>query len=89
MNTITKQIFHHENPFSSFEKQCEFIANGFTHPEQFEDGVPPRLFLIIHNIDGVPLRNSKHQTILSILASIPQIKIIASIDHINAAQCNY
>lgn len=41
------------------------------------------LFLIIHNIDGVMLRNAKAQSVLSRLASIKNIHLIASIDHIN------
>lgn len=41
------------------------------------------LFLIIHNIDGVMLRNSKAQSVLSRLASIKNLHVIASIDHIN------
>lgn len=41
------------------------------------------LFLIIHNIDGVMLRNTKAQSVLSRLASIKNIHVVASIDHIN------
>lgn len=43
-----------------------------------------RLYLIIHNIDGIMLRSSKAQDLLASLAAIPNIRIIASIDHINA-----
>ncbi|KAL6423822.1 hypothetical protein ACFW04_010343 [Cataglyphis niger] len=43
-----------------------------------------RLYLIIHNIDGIMLRTSKAQNILASLAAIPNIRIIASVDHINA-----
>jgi hypothetical protein len=42
------------------------------------------VYLIIHNIDGMAFRTPKAQTVLSILATIPQIHIVASIDHINA-----
>eukprot|EP00112_Aurelia_sp_Birch-Aquarium-sp1_P006295 Seg1697.12 transcript_id=Seg1697.12/GoldUCD/mRNA.D3Y31 product="Origin recognition complex subunit 2" protein_id=Seg1697.12/GoldUCD/D3Y31 len=42
------------------------------------------LFLIIHNIDGPMLRNSKTQNAISYLATSSKIHIIASIDHINA-----
>lgn len=41
------------------------------------------LFLIIHNIDGTMLRNSKSQEVMSRLAKISNIHVIASIDHIN------
>lgn len=42
-----------------------------------------QLYLIVHNIDGEMLRNNKSQNILSQLAAIPNIHLIASIDHIN------
>lgn len=42
------------------------------------------VFIIINNIDGVALRGSKKQTILSKLAESPYVHIIASVDHINA-----
>lgn len=42
------------------------------------------IFLIIHNLDGVMLRNDMAQNILSRLAHITNIHLIASIDHINA-----
>lgn len=42
------------------------------------------LFLIIHNIDGTCLRNDKAQSILSRLATIQNLHMICSIDHINS-----
>ncbi|XP_046617485.1 origin recognition complex subunit 2 isoform X1 [Neodiprion virginianus] len=42
-----------------------------------------RLYLLVHNIDGVMLRSNKAQDTLSILASIPNLSLIASVDHIN------
>lgn len=45
------------------------------------------IFLIVHNIDGSMLRNNKAQLILSRLASMEQIHLIASLDHINAPLC--
>ena len=41
------------------------------------------IFLIIHNIDGPMLRNYKAQEILSRLAKISNIHLLATIDHIN------
>lgn len=43
-----------------------------------------RLYLLIHNIDGIMLRTNKAQDILCSLASIPNLCVIASVDHINA-----
>lgn len=46
-----------------------------------------RLYLLIHNIDGIMLRSSKAQDLLSCLANIPNVCVLASIDHINAPLC--
>ncbi|XP_012235205.1 origin recognition complex subunit 2 [Linepithema humile] len=48
------------------------------------DNPDDRLYLIIHNIDGIILRSNKAQNILASLATIPNIHVIASVDHINA-----
>lgn len=42
------------------------------------------IFIVINNIDGVMLRKTKDQHIISRLAKIEQVHLIASIDHINA-----
>ena len=42
------------------------------------------VYLIIHNIDGPMLRGEKTQSALGQLASIPNLHLVASIDHINA-----
>ncbi|XP_037978290.2 origin recognition complex subunit 2 isoform X1 [Plutella xylostella] len=47
-----------------------------------ENGI--ELFLIIHNIDGAMLRNSKAQAMLACLSQIRNVHTLASIDHINA-----
>lgn len=50
---------------------------------EMEDIPGLHIFLIIHNLDGSMLRNDKAQSVLSRLASIKNIHMIASIDHIN------
>jgi len=42
------------------------------------------LFLIIHNIDGMTLRNDFAQNLLSRFSELPKLHIVSSIDHINA-----
>lgn len=42
------------------------------------------VFLVINNIDGVMLRKTKDQHIISRLAKVQRVHLIASIDHINA-----
>ena len=46
---------------------------------------PDHLYIIIHSIDGIALRHEKHQAVFAALASIPQVHIIASCSHRNAA----
>eukprot|EP00178_Gracilaria_changii_P016728 TRINITY_DN48048_c0_g1_i1.p1 TRINITY_DN48048_c0_g1~~TRINITY_DN48048_c0_g1_i1.p1 ORF type:complete len:420 (+),score=46.73 TRINITY_DN48048_c0_g1_i1:315-1574(+) len=43
-----------------------------------------RIGIVIHNIDGPPLRSPECQNVLATLSSIPGISITASIDHVNA-----
>lgn len=46
-------------------------------------------FLLIHNLDGALLRNQKAQHVISKLAKIKNVHLIASIDHINAPLCKW
>ena len=48
------------------------------------DNPDDRLYLLIHNIDGYNLRNHNAQDVLSRLANILNVHLVASIDHINA-----
>ena len=41
-------------------------------------------YLLLHNIDGMMLRAEKTQNVLSMLAQIPKIHVVASVDQINA-----
>lgn len=41
------------------------------------------LVIVIHNIDGEPLRNEKYQYILSELAKVEQITMLCSVDNVN------
>lgn len=43
-----------------------------------------RVYLLIHNIDGPMLRGEKTQSALGQLASLPNIHLVATLDHINA-----
>ncbi|KAL3662345.1 hypothetical protein V7S43_012672 [Phytophthora oleae] len=61
----------------SLSQQCRDISK--TKPSRH---VPP-IYLLVHSIDGVALRNPESQTCLSWLAKSPFIAVIASLDHIN------
>jgi len=43
-----------------------------------------RLYLVVHNIDGLAMRNAETQTILGELSALPRVHLIASVDHVNA-----
>ncbi|XP_011882352.1 PREDICTED: origin recognition complex subunit 2 [Vollenhovia emeryi] len=49
-----------------------------------KDNPDDRLYLIIHNIDGIMLRSGKVQNALASLAAVPNIHVVASVDHVNA-----
>ncbi|GLV42065.1 Origin recognition complex subunit 2 [Carabus blaptoides fortunei] len=49
----------------------------------FEQPRSIHLYILVHNIDGPMLRNNKSQNVLSYLASIPNVHLLATIDHIN------
>uniref|UniRef100_A0AAG5DMJ9 Origin recognition complex subunit 2 n=1 Tax=Anopheles atroparvus TaxID=41427 RepID=A0AAG5DMJ9_ANOAO len=42
------------------------------------------LFLLVHNLDGEPMRNERMQMVLCRLATIPNVHIVATIDSISA-----
>lgn len=45
--------------------------------------------VVIHNIDGPGLRDSETQQYLARLAACTHIRIVASIDHVNAPLCKF
>ncbi|XP_044761299.1 origin recognition complex subunit 2 isoform X2 [Coccinella septempunctata] len=63
------------NPANVYEC-CDIIEKEFGY-------LDTHLYLIVHNIDGEVLRNSKTQNVLARLACIDNIHLIASTDHIN------
>ncbi|XP_052900638.1 origin recognition complex subunit 2 [Anopheles moucheti] len=42
------------------------------------------VFLLVHNLDGIAMRGDRMQTTMCRLASIPNVHLVATIDHINA-----
>ncbi|GJD11892.1 Origin of replication complex subunit 2 [Galdieria sulphuraria] len=69
------------------------ISNRRTPAEQVrsiekhlaKDSFPSSIFVIVHSIDGPKMQSSEIQEILSHIACIPKINLVASIDHFNAA----
>ncbi|CAM0136941.1 Origin recognition complex subunit 2 [Umbelopsis sp. WA50703] len=80
LNKLSVDALGINAPTGSIQDHVSLIMEHFQRGENEYDNV----YLLIHNIDGVNLRNERVQTALSVLASCPNIHIIASIDHINA-----
>ncbi|XP_055494440.1 origin recognition complex subunit 2 [Leucoraja erinacea] len=78
LNSITEEILQHEGSFRNPMDQLGFIVRSFN------DNPILDLYLLIHNIDGQMLHGDRNQQILSQLAAIPGIHLLASIDHLNA-----
>ncbi|ORX85777.1 ORC2-domain-containing protein [Anaeromyces robustus] len=81
LNGISEQILKYSGVLGSVQEQISRIEDYFTN----EKRKIKKLFLLIHNIDGINFRNDKSQTTLSLIAAIPNIHVIASVDHINAS----
>lgn len=61
---------------------------SFLHGPQSEDK-DCFICVVVHNIDGPALRDPESQQTLARLASCSHIRIIASIDHVNAPLCKH
>ncbi|XP_051529303.1 origin recognition complex subunit 2 isoform X1 [Myxocyprinus asiaticus] len=78
LNSITGDVLEHEGTFRNLTDQINFIV------KTLKEDPSNHVFLIINNIDGPMLRGDKNQQALGQLASIPNMHLLASIDHINA-----
>eukprot|EP00050_Salpingoeca_kvevrii_P003095 m.213799 g.213799 ORF g.213799 m.213799 type:complete len:448 (+) comp10763_c0_seq7:718-2061(+) len=52
--------------------------------ETLSDATAPHIYVIIVNIEGKCLQGDLAQLVLSLLAAIPKVHLLASIDHINS-----
>ena len=81
LDNITSDILDMALTSNNLNEIVDIIEDEFNY-------IPDtHLYLIIHNIDGIMLRNNKAQLILSRLAKIRNIHLLASIDHINTPLC--
>uniref|UniRef100_A0A8C8VRJ2 Origin recognition complex subunit 2 n=1 Tax=Pelusios castaneus TaxID=367368 RepID=A0A8C8VRJ2_9SAUR len=78
LSSITEEVLDYTGTFRSPLDQLDLITKRFKEDSSLE------LYLLIHNLDSKMLRGDKSQQILAQLASLPNIHLIASIDHINA-----
>jgi origin recognition complex subunit 2 len=61
---------------------------AFLHESDMEEN-DSFVCIVVHNIDGPGLRDSESQQYLARLASCSHIRVIASIDNVNAPLCEY
>ncbi|CAI5744373.1 unnamed protein product [Peronospora destructor] len=77
--TIQEKILQTNlKPNQTLVHQCRDIATTKASSRHMQ-----QIYLLVHSIDGLALRNSEAQTCLSWLATAPFIALIASMDHIN------
>uniref|UniRef100_H3B313 Origin recognition complex subunit 2 n=1 Tax=Latimeria chalumnae TaxID=7897 RepID=H3B313_LATCH len=78
LNSVTEEVLGHAGSFRNPLDQLGFISESFKKDPSLQ------LYLIIHNIDGQMLRGERTQQLLGQLAAVPNIHLLASLDHINA-----
>ncbi|KAK0134530.1 Origin recognition complex subunit 2 [Merluccius polli] len=78
LNALTAEALDHQGTFRNPSDQIEYIS------QTLKDSPDLHIYLLIHNIDGPMLRGEKTQSALGHLASLPNMHLVASIDHINA-----
>ncbi|KAM4605368.1 origin recognition complex subunit 2 [Polymixia lowei] len=78
LNALTSEVLEHQGSFRNPSDQIQFIS------QTLKDSPDLHVYLLIHNIDGPMLRGEKTQSALGQLASLPNLHLVASIDHINA-----
>ncbi|KAK7118955.1 hypothetical protein R3I94_020964 [Phoxinus phoxinus] len=78
LNSITADVFQHEGSFRNPGDQVDFIVTAL------REDPSNHVFLIVNNIDGPMLRGDRTQHALGQLAALPNMHLLASIDHINA-----
>ncbi|KAJ8325759.1 Origin recognition complex subunit 2 [Batrachochytrium dendrobatidis] len=80
LSKVLNDVIQHDGQCGSLFDQVSHITSYFSSCTRQID----RLYLVIHNIDGINLRNEKTHTALSRLAECRNIYMLASVDHINA-----
>ncbi|XP_055007615.1 origin recognition complex subunit 2 isoform X2 [Boleophthalmus pectinirostris] len=78
LNALTSEVLEHHGSFRTPTDQIQFIS------QTLKDDPELHVYIIIHNIDGPMLRGEKTQSALAQIASLPNLHLVASIDHINS-----
>lgn len=83
LDSIYVDLLEHKEGSNNIFETVDLIK------DDFERMPNSHLYLIVHNIEGEMLRNNKSQNLLAALADIPNVHLIASIDHINTPLSKY
>ncbi|XP_061694433.1 origin recognition complex subunit 2 [Syngnathoides biaculeatus] len=78
LNSLTCEVLEHQGSFRTPSDQIQYIS------QTLKDRPGLQVYVLINNIDGPMLRGEKTQSALGQLASLPNIHLVATIDHINA-----
>ncbi|XP_052364023.1 origin recognition complex subunit 2 isoform X2 [Oncorhynchus keta] len=78
LTALSAEILEHQGTFRNPADQLQYITTTLREQPDLH------VYLLIHNIDGPMLRGGKTQNALGQLASLPNLHLVASIDHINA-----
>ncbi|XP_061746069.1 origin recognition complex subunit 2 [Nerophis ophidion] len=78
LNALTCDILEHQGSFRTPSDQIQYISRAL------RESPDRHIYLLINNIDGPMLRGEKTQSALGQLASLPNVHLVATIDHINA-----
>lgn len=81
----TSGSLHKHQPFNT-RSMDDLIA--FLDGPHFEDS-DCFVCIVVHNIDGPGLRDPDTQLYLARIAACSNIRVIASIDHVNALLCKW
>ncbi|XP_041698666.1 origin recognition complex subunit 2 [Coregonus clupeaformis] len=78
LTALSAELLEHQGTFRNPADQLQYITTTLREQPDLH------VYLLIHNIDGPMLRGERTQNALGQLASLPNLHLVASIDHINA-----
>ncbi|KAF5285429.1 hypothetical protein FQA39_LY16683 [Lamprigera yunnana] len=78
VDSIINDVLELSSSTASIYDACDLIAREMLQLRNIS------LYMIIHNIEGDMLKNNKAQTVLSKLATVKNIHLVASLDHVSA-----
>ncbi|XP_018014343.1 origin recognition complex subunit 2 [Hyalella azteca] len=78
LSCILEEVLSIDDAPTGVPDQLEQLYQHYSRP-----AVAP-LYILLHNLDGTMLRNRSVQQSLSRLCSLPAVRLVTSVDHINA-----